>query len=127
VTSLRLWILVLTLVSAAGGFAAGLLVYGSRHAPQEPERPFQDYERLLVERFELSPERQRLFQAVLAGYNDELDAVKDRWVAESMSQMEPELSRIAGTYRARIRNHVLPEDRRVEFDRMSEPLQLTPQ
>jgi hypothetical protein len=67
-----------------------------------------------------------LFQAVLAGYNDELEAVKDRWVAESMSQMEPELSRIAKTYRERIRNHVLPEDQRAEFDRMSEPLQLTP-
>lgn len=126
-TSLRLWILVLALVSAAGGFAAGLLVYGSRHAPEAPERPFQDYERLLVERFDLSPERQRLFQALLAGYNDELEAVKDRWVADSMSQMEPELSRIARTYRDRIRNRVLPEDRRAEFDLMSEPLQMTPQ
>lgn len=126
-TSLRLWILVLTLVSAAGGFAAGLLVYGSLHAPEAPERPFQDYERRLVETFDLSPERQRLFQAVLAGYNDELEAVRDRWVDDSMSQMEPELSRIAKTYRERIRNHVLPEDRRAEFDRMSEPLQLTPQ
>jgi hypothetical protein len=117
VNSLRLWIVILATVSAAAGFAGGLLLHAAL-TPQ-PKGPFADYERLMDERFELSPERARLFHTVLASYNQEREAVKDRFLAESMSAMEPELRHVGLKYRDLIRNSVLPPDRREEFDRLA--------
>jgi hypothetical protein len=117
-TGLRGWVLLLALTSAAAGFAAGLFVHGRLSRRPVAEGPFGGYERLFVERFELSPERARLFQAVLASYNHEIEGLKDRQVADSMSAMEPELVRLGAKYRDLIRNRVLPPEKRAEFDRL---------
>lgn len=114
----RLWIVLLALVSAGAGFAAGLLVYASLHRTPPPEGPLHDYERLMVSAFDLSPERARLFQAVLASYKRERDAVRDRYEAESMSAMAPELGDVDARYRDMIRNRVLPPESRSRYDRM---------
>lgn len=115
---IRLWIAILTLVSASAGFAGGLLVYGSLHEPTPPQGPFADYERLMVQEFDLSTERARLFQTVLASYKRERDAVRGRYEAQSMSAMAPELANLDTKYRDLIRNSVLPPESRARFDEL---------
>jgi hypothetical protein len=118
VNGVRLWIAILALISASAGFAGGLLVYGALDQPQAPEGPFADYEQLMVDEFNLSPERARLFRTVLASYKQERDAVRDRYEAESMSAMAPELARVDATYRDLIRNRVLQPEARPRYDRL---------
>jgi len=118
VNGVRFWIAILMLVSASAGFAGGLLVYGGLDQPQAPEGPFADYEQLMISEFDLSPERARLFQTVLASYKQDRDAVRDRYEAESMSAMAPELARVDATYRDLIRNSVLAPETRPHYDRL---------
>jgi hypothetical protein len=122
VNGVRAWILVLSLVSAATGFAAGLLMYAALHRPPPDEGRFADYERLMAERFDFGPERRRLFHALLESYNKEREEIEERYLAESMSAVAPEQRRVDNRYRDLIRNSVLPPDRREEFDRLRRPL-----
>jgi hypothetical protein len=122
VSGVRAWIVILSLVSAATGFAAGLLMYAALHRPLADEGPFADYERRMAERFELGPERRRLFHTLLESYNKEREEIEERYIAESMSAVEPEQRRVDAKYRYLIRNKVLPPERREEFDRLRRPI-----
>lgn len=117
-TSVRLWIVVLVGTSFLAGLACGPLL--ARRAAPEPRSaraaPFIDYERALVERFELSPERREALRALLASYERELERIKDSHMADYMSAMEPELSAKGAEYSSYVRDRVLPAERRAEFD-----------
>lgn len=112
----RLWIAVLVATSFLAGLAAGLLG-GLRLAPAPPDRgPFADYETLLVEQFDLSPERQRGLRYLMDEYHRRLERLKTR----NIDVLEPELVRLGLTFRGRVRDTVLPPSRRTEFDLLAE-------
>ncbi|MDF1799908.1 MAG: hypothetical protein P1V81_12080 [Planctomycetota bacterium] len=107
----KLWVLILALVSALAGFTGGQLVQPPE--PPQPERAlFAGYADRLAADFDLSPDRERALRLLLMGYERKLEELKTRHLAE----LEPELVRLGDTYRDYIRDKVLPEDRRAEFD-----------
>ena len=112
--SVRLWILLLALTSFLAGSAGGLLA-GSRLASPIPDRgAFADYSALLVESYDLPPDRARRLRAVLDLYHNDLEELKSRHIGEA----EPELIRLGETCRQRIRDYVLTNDaHRAAFDR----------
>lgn len=118
---LRGWITVLAVACLAAGAGAGVLVGRSLAPPARTDRigAFPDYERLMVQTFELSPERREALSAILSSYEKELAGIKDRHMADYMSSIEPELRERGRFYRDLVRDQVLPAERRAEFDRLS--------
>jgi hypothetical protein len=113
--NLRVWIALLVVTSFLAGLAGGTLL-GLRIGPEPAERgPFADYEGLLQQRFELSPERSRGLHAVLDQYQRQIENLKNR----NAAALEPELARLGLTFRTVVRDTVLPPDRREEFQRLS--------
>ena len=112
----KLWVLILALVSFAGGVAGG--TWFTAHLYREAPTPgvFAEYEQNLARAFELSPERTRLLHVVLANYQKEIDEIKDRHMADFMTAMEPELSSRGRYYRDLIQGRVLPDSQRSRFD-----------
>lgn len=118
---LRSWVASLALISfLAGGLAGVLLERQLSAAEPGPSGPFEDYRQLFSERFDLSPERERLFEQVVQHYQRELEEVRQRALEDSMGTLEPELVRLGLRYRDLIRNHVLPRTDRPEFDRLAQ-------
>ena len=93
-----------------------LLEHQRAASGRPPEGPFEHYERLFLARFDLSPERERLFAQVLRHYQRELEGIRLGAIEDSMDTLEPELVHLGLRYRDLIRNHVLPESERGEFD-----------
>lgn len=121
VMGLRGWIVVMALSSLAAGAGAGVLVARSLAARDVAPREgaFADYEALMARKFELSPDRREVLHAVLANYEADLAGIKDRHMADYMSSIEPELRERGRFYRELVRERVLPEARRGEFDRLT--------
>lgn len=119
-TNLRLWVGVLALTAFLAGLACAPFVSSwllpARTASDAT--PFPDYERMLVDTFHLGPERREPLRALLAEYRMEIERIKDRHMADYMSAMEPDLREKGLRYRDLIRNKVLPEPLRPEFDRL---------
>jgi hypothetical protein len=69
-----------------------------------------------VKTFGLSDERARLLQALLAGYERDIERIKSDRMAETLSAMEPELAARGRWYHEQIRDKVLPPGRQAEFD-----------
>lgn len=119
--SLRAWIGALTLTAALAGGVAGVLLERHRQgAAGPPEGPFEAYERHFLASFELSPERAQLFSQILRHYQRDLDGIRQGALEDSMGTLDPELVRLGLRYRDLIRNHVLPEADRGEFDRLAQ-------
>jgi len=110
--SLRAWILLLAFVSALCGFAAGRISAPKTALAQTG--PFPGYAERMQTSFDLSPERMRLLRSLLVGYDRDLENLKVR----NLGELRPELVRLGDTYRDWIRDKVLPEERRADFDRM---------
>jgi hypothetical protein len=120
VTNLRLWVSILALTAFLAGLACGPLIMAWLF-PQEralSSGPFADYERMLVNTFQLETERREPLHAILDQYRRDLESIKDRHMADYMSAMESELTDLGRAYREEIRDSVLPPDRRGEFDRL---------
>ena len=113
----RAWIAVLAVVAFLAGLAGGMLL--SARTQTREHAPFEDYRREFVARFELDPERARLFDELLRNYARELEDIRQRALANSLSAMDEQLAATGLRYRDRIRNHVLPESRRAEFDALA--------
>jgi hypothetical protein len=120
VTSLRAWVSILAVTAFLAGLACGPFVMSWLFppAPAVSSGPFADYERLLVETFDLAPERREPLRAILDQYRRDIESIKDRHMADYMSAMEPELRELGRACREVIRDSVLPEPKRHEFDRL---------
>ena len=115
----RFWIVVLALVSFGAGAAAGIWGTATRmHPPQKPG-PFEDYRRMLLERFPMSAERAQHLETVLAAYARDLEAIQRRRTADTMALYGPELEKLGSYYRGLIQDHVLPEDQRERFEQLA--------
>jgi len=121
VNDLRVWVVVLALTSFAAGAGVGVWSTASRLAGEPPHSTFADYEQLLAQRFELSPERRKLLTQVLESYEQDIREIQDRRSAELMSSMEPELAERGRYYRSLIQDNVLPERQRAEFAQLAHP------
>jgi hypothetical protein len=84
-----------------------------------PARPFEDYQRMFLSEFDVSPERAWLFSQLMRNYDDEIEDLRQTALENSMAELGPELNRLGLRYRDQIRNHVLPEDQRGDFDRLA--------
>jgi hypothetical protein len=121
VTNLRLWAVLLALVAFLAGVATGPWVSAWFIPPAQAAAtgPFEEYERALCDTFQLSPERRVPLRAILDEYGRDLERIKDRHMADYMSAMEPDLSKLGRAYREEIRDKVLPESQRPEFNRLA--------
>lgn len=112
-SSTRLWIVLLALTSFFAGLAGGILT-GTRIAPRAVERgPYDDYAEMLVRAYDVPPERARHLRAFLEQYHRDLEDLKARQAAGA----EPELIRLGEICRQRIREYVLTDEGRADFDR----------
>jgi len=121
VTNLRLWVAILALTAFLAGVATGPWVSawfmpGPRVVS---DGAFDEYERALAQTFDLSPERRAPLRAILDEYRRDIERIKDRHMADYMSSMEPDLRLLGRAYREEIRDKVLPESRREEFNRLA--------
>lgn len=114
----RAWILLLAGVAFLAGLAAGVLWMESERRPQPTPGAFASYEELLADRLALPPERQRLLHELLRNYHHDALAIRDRYIANSMSAMEPELRELGERYTNLIRGKLLTPEQRTEFDRL---------
>jgi hypothetical protein len=119
VTSLRFWIVVLALSCFGAGLAGGWLAAARLHPPPSAAGPFEEYQRQFAAQFELSPERTRLLGDVLADYAQKIDELEQEHLDRSMSELEADLQQLGLTYSGRIRDHVLPPDRRADYDALA--------
>lgn len=126
-TNLRLWVAILALTAFLAGLACGPLLARRFLEPVHaaPAGPFVEFERRLAEQFELSADRREPLHALLEQYRRDIESIKDRHLADYMTAMEPELAELGRTYRERIRDRVLPEAKRAEFDRLAAELPAT--
>ena len=113
--ALRIWAVILALVSFSAGGVGGLLLAPRGGSVYADAGHFRDYQQHFVEQFELSAERADLLAQLLRHYETEFESVRQRALERSMSDMEPELVRLGNRYRDIIRNNVLPLNQRDEF------------
>lgn len=125
-TNPRLWIAILASVCFLAGMASGLLVAERSRPALESEQPFADYRREFVARFELDARRERLFAELLRTYARDLEDIRQRALASSVSAMDEQLAATGLRYRDYIRNHVLPESQRAAFDAQARDWTLVP-
>jgi hypothetical protein len=118
---LRGSIALLAIACLAAGAGGGVLAARSLAPREVPVREgtFADYEARLAQTFELSAERRDALHAVLASYESDLARIKDRHMADYLSSIEPELRERGRFYRELVRDRVLPEAHRAEFERMA--------
>lgn len=106
----RLWIIVLVLVAFASGLAAGILL-----APKaRSEKAFAPYLERLVDDFELNAIQERDLRSALAEYEGRIDRLRD----ESLHTKQSELIAAGEDCFFKIREYIIPIDRRAEFDRL---------
>jgi hypothetical protein len=120
-SSERLWVLILVLVTFLAGFAGGLL-YAERLAPAQERGPYADYVASMRSAFDLSPEATRDLRYLMASYHRDVEDLKARHVRD----MDPELVRLGQVCRERIEKYVLPAERREEFRRLAAGLSAFP-
>lgn len=112
----RFWILILVFVSFSAGLAGGLLIMGEMR-PEE-RGPFADYERMLIDEFDLSPERAHYLRGLLRHYERDIDGFKEAHMDDYMAAIGPDLRNLGVQYRSYIRNHLLSADQRPHFDEL---------
>lgn len=123
--SLRFWVVLLALVSFGAGAAAGVWATATRLQPPAKVGPFEDYRRMLVGAFPLSPARSKHLETVLAAYARDIDEIQERQRADTMALYGPELAERGRYYRQLIRDRVLPEEQRQHFDQLDQGLPTT--
>ncbi|MEW6072752.1 MAG: hypothetical protein AB1726_09205 [Planctomycetota bacterium] len=109
-TSERLWIAILAAVCFLAGGAGGVLV--GLELPRPEPGPFAAFEERLAATFDLRRHERRVLRLALVQYRDEIEELKDRNVADC----EAELVALGRECAGRIRQYVLPPERRAEFD-----------
>lgn len=116
---LRAWICVLAGTAFCAGLAGGLYWGERRAAAGEFSGSHSEaYRRMFEDEFDLSPQRRRLFEELLERYDEELEEIRQRALAQSVSRLEDDLAALGVRYRDAIRNYVLPDDQQQHFDRL---------
>ena len=110
-SSERLWVVVLAFTCFCAGLAAGALL-SFRRNPAETAGPLQAYEARMIETFDLDEERIRNLRYIADDYCQRIEALKERNIAA----LEPELVKIGLDHRHLVREWVVPEHHRQEFD-----------
>lgn len=121
-TSPRLWITVLALVSFLAGSAAGRILTERSTARDADRGAFADYEELLSAEFQLSPERRRLLKVLLEHYDQEKTRISNEHLSTYQSAIAPDLERLGVEYGQYIRDKVLPPEQRPDFDALARGL-----
>ncbi len=116
--SFRFWIIVASLTWFAAGLAVGLLASGAWKNPAPEANPVGHYTNRMIAEFDMKPERARLLRQLMNQYQEEIERVKEQHMAEQSAEMEPELRRLGERYDDLIRDRVLSQAQRVEFDRL---------
>ena len=124
--NLRLWVVLLALVSFGAGAAAGIWGTAARLEPPAKTGPFEDYRRMLLATFPLSAERSKHLETVLAAYAREIEGIQARRLADTMSLYGQELEERGRYYRGLIKDRVLPEDQRERFEQLALGLPTNP-
>jgi hypothetical protein len=125
-TSLRLWIGLLALVSFTAGVASGMML-SARNTPPPRWGELADYETMLVDHFQLSPERARCLRALLQEYErDFVRVVRSQRENEYIASHGAELGAKSQEYERLIKEKVLPPSRREEFARLCAPIPFPP-
>ncbi|MEO0650294.1 MAG: hypothetical protein AAFZ65_06415 [Planctomycetota bacterium] len=111
-SGLRGWILLLAGVSFLAGIPVGALIAGPDARGVDGGGAFDDYDRLLSDEFDLTPDRRRALRVILADYEDALDEIRSR----QLDHFEDDVLRAGRLCRDRIRNVLIPEPDRPRFD-----------
>lgn len=114
-SSEKLWVVILALVSFLAGLAGGALAAPRVVSLPDPG-PFANFQARLTETFELSEQRRAALRGVMEEYQRRLEKVEARFVSETAE----ERARLGIECVNTIRKHVLPEEARAEFDLMAE-------
>ncbi|MBI5434970.1 MAG: hypothetical protein HZA52_19205 [Planctomycetes bacterium] len=117
---LHLWIGVLALTCSALGLAAGLVIERRLAPPPTPPGPFEDYERLVAQTFDLSGDRRAYLSQAMDAYARDIDAIRRRYLAKAGADMQRELEQVGLRYAQLIRDDVLPASQRQAFDEVSQ-------
>src|SRR5262249_10709890 len=115
----RLWVVVLAITAFCAGLAAGVL-FSLEHG--RPERPFGAYEQRMIEAFDLDPEQVRNLRWILRDYEEKIEALKE----SNIAALDDDLVKIGREHRDYIREKVVPEHHRQEFDLWAEGLPVLP-
>lgn len=105
----RMWVMVLALTTFFAGLAAGVLL---SFRGDRVERPLGAYEQRMTEAFDLDEERVRNLRWILRDYQEKIDALKE----SNIAALDGELVKIGRNHRELIRNKVVPEHHRQQFD-----------
>ncbi len=119
----RLWIGLLALVCFLAGISSGFVLAGAARETPRSGEPFEEFRTQFAQRFELDAPRIRLFGDLLRNYQREIEDARTAMLRSRQTELDERLGQIAGAYRDHIRNHVLPPERRAEFDRLADEWQ----
>lgn len=119
ITSIRAWIVVLSTTSFLAGLAAGIWIAPGRGTADTG--PFAAYAARLEHTFELDSDHARWLRTALSEFEAEIEALRSR----GADLLDPEFVQAGKRCHDRIRDHVIPGDRRDEFDRLSSGLPLS--
>jgi heterodisulfide reductase subunit A-like polyferredoxin len=110
----RFWVLVLVVTTFCAGLAAGVLLAATGRVPSlvREERPFGGYEQRMTEAFDLDEEQVRNLRWILHDYQEKIEALKE----SNIAALDGELVKIGRWHREKIREMVVPEHHRQEFD-----------
>jgi hypothetical protein len=111
-TRLAAWIGLLALLSFGAGLAAGILSERRAQGPQEPAGSLGHYREALVEAFDLGPVRQRGLRHYLELYQQAVEEIE----ARGLAQYRRELTQEGRLCLDRVRNEVLDPADRERFD-----------
>jgi hypothetical protein len=113
-SSERLWITILALVSFLAGIAGGVLLAPRISEPIEPG-PFAHYEARLVEEFDLEDPERTLLRGTLLEYERRLEKIEARFLLDTAAERADLGLQCLET----IRQRVLPREAVARFDRMA--------
>lgn len=113
-SSERTWILILAITCFFAGLAGGV-VFAAKRFPREEQSRFTQYETRMIEYFGLDDERQRHLHYILDSYDKEIERLKEH----NLRKLADRLKQEGQNRHNLIRDWVIPENRRTEFDRCS--------
>ena len=120
--SYRFWILIASVIWFVSGVVVGLTAAGVWKQDLPEPSPVEHYTARMISEFGMKPERAQLFRELMAEYQEEIEDVREQHMAQQASSMEPEMARLGSRYTELIRDRVLTQVQREQFDRLASEL-----